>query len=137
MRRRKALVMLAEDDADQRRALSNWLQREGHEVVEVEDGEGVRQFIDRALADEPTRRVHVLVTDLQMPNVGGLDVLAYMEDLGLHLPTVVVTGYPSQEALAEARRLGAHAVLQKPIDTDELKRILEELIEGPRSVLHA
>ena len=124
-----ARVMLAEDDPAQRESIAEVLRARGHDVVCVEDGEGVKQFIDDAVYyDKPMRRVHVLVTDLHMPNMGGLDVLRYLEELGVHMPTVVVTAYGTPEARATALRLGALAVLQKPLDGGELAQIIDEIL---------
>lgn len=125
--------MLAEDDPDQREIFARLLEAAGHEVVCVDDGDAVRAFIEEArTGDHLTRRVHVLVTDLQMPKMSGLEVLSYLDELGMELPTVLITGFGSPETFALARRLGAHAVLQKPLEPGALNRVLSEILEGTR-----
>jgi DNA-binding NtrC family response regulator len=122
-------VLLAEDDDDVRVALADGLRQGGNEVVDVADGNKVKAYIDECvLCDVPAPRVHVLVTDLRMPGVSGLGLLAYLKDLGLELPTVVVTAFGDQETKERARQCGAYAVLDKPIELSELQKCVRSAL---------
>jgi DNA-binding response OmpR family regulator len=122
-------VLLAEDDDDVRVALADGLRQDGNEVVEVPDGNKVKSYIDDCvLCDVPAPRVHVLVTDLRMPGVSGLGLLSYLKDLGLELPTVVVTAFGDRETRNRAQELGATAVLDKPIELSELQKVVRSAL---------
>jgi CheY-like chemotaxis protein len=123
-------VLLAEDDDEVRDALADGLRRSGNEVIDVPDGKGVQAYIDDcAIYDAAVPRVHALVTDLWMPGVDGLGLLEHMRDVGLDLPTVVVTACADPQTQQAARDLGAVAVLTKPIELGELQRVVREVID--------
>jgi DNA-binding NtrC family response regulator len=116
-----ARVLLAEDDDDVRYALAKGLRQEGHEVVEVPNGDGVKSYIEECVvSDAVCPRVHVLVTDLRMPGMNGLNLLSYIQQLGWELPTVVITAFGDDETRELAHRFGARAILDKPVDLDAL-----------------
>ncbi|MBX3271477.1 MAG: response regulator [Sandaracinaceae bacterium] len=123
-------VLLAEDDLELRTALREYLELHGFDVVEFADATGIRDYIeDIVVLDCPRPRAHVLLTDLRMPRMTGLDLLAYSERVGFQLPTVVVTAFGDDETRARAADLGAVAVLDKPIDADALIETLQALVE--------
>jgi CheY-like chemotaxis protein len=123
--------LLAEDDDDVRDAIATSLRQEGHEVVEVANGDGVKSYIEECVvSDAVCPRVHVLVTDLRMPGMSGLGLLSYIQQLGWELPTIVITAFGDEETRELAQRFGAHAILDKPIEPDELERAVRGAIGG-------
>ncbi|HEX2675465.1 MAG TPA: response regulator [Polyangiales bacterium] len=125
----KPLVMLAEDDDDVRFALAESLRRSGHEVIAVPDGERVRQYIDQCVfSDAFCPRVHMLITDLRMPGLNGLQLLSYLRDLDWDLPAIVITAFGSEEVEQRARAFGACAILDKPIDLDRLEAAMRDVL---------
>jgi DNA-binding NtrC family response regulator len=122
-------VLLAEDDRELRTALREYLELHDFEVIEFSDATGIRDYIeDTVVLDRPRPRAHVLLTDLRMPRMTGMDLLAYSESVGFRLPTVVVTAFGDEETRERAADLGAVAVLDKPIDADVLIETLETLV---------
>jgi PAS domain S-box-containing protein len=121
--RRGATVLVAEDDPDLRGVLSASLARAGHRVLQARDGA-------EALATIERDQVDLLVLDLIMPNIDGLEVLARLKDTtkGTTIPVVVVTGTDRSATELQALRLGAHVYLTKPIEaaalTEEVTRLL-------------
>ena len=99
---------MAEDDDDVREALAVGLRKDGHEVVEVPNGDGVKAYIEECvIADATCPRVASLVTDLRMPGMNGLSLLSYIQQLGWDLPTVVVTAFGDEETRELAEKFGA------------------------------
>ena len=108
-----ATVLLIEDDEDNRELMGEVLESAGYGVVLAASGaEGVRRLSER--------RVDVVVTDVGMPGVGGLEVARAAKELSPGLPVVLVTGYAEREDIANARGREVDAVLVKPVDPDVL-----------------
>jgi CheY-like chemotaxis protein len=122
-------VLLAEDDDDVRYAIAEGLRHEGHEVVEVPNGDQVKSYIEECvIADVVCPRVHVLVTDLRMPGMNGLNLLSYIQQLGWDLPTIVITAFGDDETRELAQRFGAYAILDKPIELDALDQAVRSAL---------
>jgi CheY-like chemotaxis protein len=95
--------------------------RDGIEAVEYLSGRGV--FRDRAKYPMPT----IILMDLKMPRRNGFEVLEWMHnqpEIKL-IPTIVVTSSTLQEDVTRAYRLGANAVMNKPVDKDSLLQMLK------------
>jgi DNA-binding NtrC family response regulator len=122
-------VLLAEDDDDVREALARGLRQDGHEVIEVPNGDGVKAYIEECVvADAACPRVHVLVTDLRMPGMNGLSLLSYIQQLGWELPTVVVTAFGDEDTRELAEKFGAHAILDKPVELEVLRKAVRSAL---------
>jgi DNA-binding response OmpR family regulator len=115
----RPLVLVVEDDPGVRGLLETSLRLEGFEVEAARDGlEGLLKI--------RMRRPAAVVLDLSMPGVGGLRLLDELDEEGVLLPIVVVTG--DLEAGGQAReRLGSDNVFTKPFDIDELSARLHLL----------
>jgi len=108
-------VLLAEDDDMVASALKLGLERSGHRVTVATDGAAALALIRL----EPTL-YELVVTDLNMPNLGGRDLLAALARDGISVSVVVLSGYITSAILDELRSLGAAEVLRKPIRIGEL-----------------
>ena len=85
-----------------------------------------------------TRRADLVMVDLRMPDVGGLDVLRAIRETDPHCQAVLMTGYASVDTAVEAIKLGAMDYLSKPLDFARLEQLLagvREEIERRRSLL--
>ncbi len=115
-------VLLADDDQDSREGLTALLERWGYEVTGVTDGQ---QALERALEFRP----HVIVTDLVMPGMDGLQLLKVLR---AELPSSIVillTGFGTVESAVTAVKDGAYDYLTKPVDVDRLRLLLEKSVE--------
>jgi CheY-like chemotaxis protein len=112
-------VLVAEDDEDMRALIVETLRSDGHHVTEASDGadllvrlrEGIRS------ADKPA----VIVTDVLMPNLSGLGVLATLHRAGCHIPVILITGLADESVLTVAKRFGHVTFFKKPVDIDKLR----------------
>jgi CheY-like chemotaxis protein len=124
----RARVLVAEDDAAMRDLLVSTLRDDGHEIIEARDGvDLLRQLasLDAATADLP---VDVIVSDVRMPGTSGLEALTILRRFSRSLPVVLITAFGDLATHAEAQRLGAAAVFDKPFDLDELRSTVSALI---------
>jgi len=112
-------VLLAEDDDAMRSILVEVLEDDGYRVHAVADGAGLME----RLRQEP---VDVIITDVHMPGIDGLELLATLRTLGLGTAVILISGFAEIE-LKTAQRLGAQAVLSKPFALSALRRALESV----------
>lgn len=113
-------VLLCDDNRTALNGLQALLELDGFSVVAVSSGaEGIRRAAEE--------RFDVLITDLEMPEVHGLDVLRRVRELKPELPTMVITAYAQSPASQLAQELGVRAVLPKPLDYDGLLAELGKL----------
>lgn len=126
---RRAVV--AEDDLEMRRLLVDALEREGFSVTGVADGLELLELME-ALAGPPSPGnpglPDLVVSDVVMPHCTGLTALAAIKRLGHTYPFVVITAFGDAHTHAEALRLGAAGVYDKPIDLLELRRLANQLV---------
>jgi two-component system response regulator AtoC len=117
-------ILLVDDDAPLRGSLESLLVREGFAVLARESGiEALR------VLDSP-RRLDLLVSDLHLPGVGGIELLRRSRALRPELPAMLITGYASDASAVEAMALGATDYMVKPLSDIELlyrvRRLLQE-----------
>jgi two-component system, cell cycle response regulator CpdR len=118
MRRRR--VLLAEDDGDQRRLLAHVLRAHAFDVEEAADGVSLLKSVQAATWCESDGGYDVIVTDVNLPHLSGLEVLGALQCAPKHIPAIVVTAYGTDSVRSEASALGVRAVLDKPVDFGRL-----------------
>lgn len=117
-------ILVVEDDDDSRMLMAEVLETFGYKVVSAATGqEGLRVLSEQA--------VDVLLTDLGMPGMGGLEVARAAKAIAPGVPVVVVTGWADDE-VARARGHEVDAVLMKPVDPDSLLGIVGDMAGRPR-----
>lgn len=123
----KNRILLVEDDADTRCALSLLFEMEGFEVLAAADGE---EAYLKARSEEPD----LIVTDINMPNVSGLDLIRLIkEDGNLQSVPIVAMSAVEKQQLNRAMELGAIAVYQKPIEFDQFLTVIAKLVSARHS----
>ena len=112
-----ATILIAEDDAQQRRMIAAMLGASGFTVEEVAEGEAVLARL--ALKDAP--RIDLVLLDLQMPGMDGIEVLGTLRGRDVLVPVLVLTADGSVNRAVEAMRAGASDFLIKPIGPERLE----------------
>ena len=107
-------ILIAEDDVGMREGLSRSLRREGFTVTLAADG---HQALDRLRE----RTYRMVITDLEMPRVKGIEVLREVKKRSPDVPVVVITAYGSIGTAVEAMKEGAFDFLTKPFSSDVLR----------------
>jgi DNA-binding NtrC family response regulator len=115
-------VLIAEDDAAQRVGLQQLLKSWGFAVEAAADGED-------ALAKAPSFRPTIVLSDMVMPKMGGLDLLAALRQDDPDLTVVLMTGQGTVETAVTAIKQGAYDYLTKPVDPQRLKILLDQIVE--------
>jgi DNA-binding NtrC family response regulator len=117
----KGRLLIVEDRDSLRRMLERALGEEGYEVATAADGRaGIRLLGERSF--------DFVLTDLKLPDVSGLAVLEASRTAQPRAPVVVLTGYGTVGAAVEAMKLGAYDFLEKPLEIDDLSRLIERAI---------
>jgi CheY-like chemotaxis protein len=119
-------VLVAEDDPDMRRLVAAHLRRAGHRVVEASDGMEILDRIEATVRSAGRELIDVIVSDIDMPGLSGLDLLAALRCTDWTTPVVLITAFGDEETRAEARELGAAAILDKPLDAAALRHAVAE-----------
>lgn len=126
---RPGRILLAEDDPDMRVLLALTLEADGFDVVQVDDGARlVHQIGNVFLKADGCSAFDLIISDVRMPKLGGMDVLGALARLDVSTPFIVITAFGDEALHAEARRLGAAAVLDKPFDIDVLRAEVHRIV---------
>lgn|SRR5262245_58292189 len=115
-------ILVVEDSFETRDSLTILLELCGYDVIVANDGQ---EGLVRALGDNPD----LIVTDVRMPSVNGIEMLREFRKHHSHnaVPVLVVTGY-SKDYAKEAFAAGADQVMAKPFNPEELLRLVSRLL---------
>lgn len=118
-------VLLVDDEELILRAMARHLTRAGHDSVCVTGAAA-------ALALLAKQRFDVIVSDILMPRVGGLELLREVRRVALDVPVILMTGAPETETATAAAELGAFGYVAKPFDTARLVALIEDAARSRR-----
>ncbi len=130
-------ILIVDDEVLIRESLQASLVHAGHETKTVDNGERALDELDRDDYD-------LIITDLMMDGIGGIELIEKVREKDPTLPIIIITGYGKLESAVEALRLGAADYLLKPYNVDELtlrinncleKRELQKKIEAYENIL--
>ncbi|WP_224369125.1 response regulator [Hyalangium versicolor] len=122
-------ILLAEDQPQMRSLLRGALRRDGYEVIEAEDGPSLLRALVSGLLAEQSRAPDLIITDVRMPGFTGLEVLARLRSEEWNTPVILITAFGDEALHAEAARLGANRVLDKPFELEDLRGAVRELLK--------
>jgi DNA-binding NtrC family response regulator len=131
MTAQRPLLLVVDDEQGILDVVSRFATRSGFDVVTCSGGR-------EALGQMQARRADLVMVDLRMPDVGGLDVLRALREADPHCQAVLMTGYASVDTAVEAIKLGAMDYLSKPLDFARLAQLLtavREDLDRRRSLL--
>ncbi|MFQ5629269.1 MAG: sigma-54-dependent transcriptional regulator, partial [bacterium] len=108
-----AKILIAEDDRNALSGLIEILQQEGYDVVGANSGPKALKFLEKDNFD-------ILLTDLRMPEMDGMQLYDQSVALAPEMKTIVMTAYSSVKEAVDAMKRGVFEYLTKPIDLDDL-----------------
>lgn len=120
------VIAIIDDDQPLREALNNLLRSHGHLVWLFPSAEA---FLDAGLWG----RADVLITDIQMPGMNGLELISEIRYRGNAIPIIAITAHHSELVARDAIKRGAIACLFKPFDEDILLSAIEKALRGSRA----
>ena len=106
-------ILIAEDEKNLRKVLVSELSAEGYDVVEADDGKKAVEVLQKDDYD-------VVLLDMNMPVLGGIEVLKKMKALEIPTEVIILTGNVTLTTAVEAMKLGAYDYLTKPFNLNEL-----------------
>jgi diguanylate cyclase (GGDEF)-like protein/putative nucleotidyltransferase with HDIG domain len=125
----KGRVLVVDDDAAIRQMLSVMLRREGYEVFEEERGETALQRIEREVGT-----MDIVLADLQMPGIGGIELLKKAHSLDESLITIIISGHATVSNAIESLRYGAYDFVQKPFVYRQLSAVMKRALDYRRAM---
>jgi DNA-binding response OmpR family regulator len=114
-------ILVIEDDREMRSLLKDFIEDEGYEVDSVEDGSEAFRKLARETFD-------LMITDIRMPGLSGLEILPGLKKLLPQAPIIVITAFGSEEVYRRVLERGANAYLEKPIHLEELRILIQKMI---------
>jgi two-component system OmpR family response regulator len=115
-------ILVVDDESSIREALSKVLHAENYEVVSAENGQ-------EAMDKFKSGKIDLVLLDLGLPLKDGQDTMIWLAQVNPLLPVVIITGRSNQGQLAE--KLGADALMEKPLDVPRLLQTIRELLNEP------
>ena len=115
-------ICVVDDEEIIRITLSDELKDSGHEVFDFNNPLEALDFIKQ-------NEIQVLLTDIKMPQMDGLELLQKVQEIDKHCMVIFLTGYPSLDSAISAMRSGAYDYLVKPVNLEELKLRIERGLE--------
>ncbi len=118
----RAHILVVDDEINIRGALVTMLEKKGHQVRGVATAE-------EGLAQLEAAPAELVITDLRMPGIGGMEFLSRLKDVWPDTEVVVMTAYGSIDTAVEAMRYGAYDYLTKPIDRERFPIVVDKALE--------
>ncbi|MEN6509892.1 MAG: sigma-54 dependent transcriptional regulator [Smithella sp.] len=119
---RKLNILIVEDGRSQRETLRDFLIKEGHQVMEADNGEtGVRMVAEN--------QFDLILLDYKMPGMDGMEVLKEVKRINHEIDVVIITAYGTIETAVEAIKVGAIDYITKPVELDELLILVDRVTE--------
>ncbi|MCX5908688.1 MAG: sigma-54 dependent transcriptional regulator, partial [Deltaproteobacteria bacterium] len=117
-------ILVVDDELSMRQFLEILLKKEGHEVLCAEDGE-------KALGLFQTQPCDLVISDIKMPRMDGLELLQKVKDQSPKTPVIMITAYASPEDAIKAMKSGAFDYLTKPFKLKEIKAVIRNALSQP------
>jgi two-component system NtrC family response regulator/two-component system response regulator HydG len=127
---RKGRIVVIDDEVNAAAALEALLEQDGYDVERANDGRSGLQLVERHDPD-------VVLTDLRMPGMDGLELLGRIKQLRPDAMVIVMTAYGTVKTAVKAMKLGAEDYLGKPIDVEELEVVLDKALERKQLLAEA
>ena len=124
-RMKKAQILIVDDEKIALRNLEHIMKKEGYDVVTTQSGSQAIKMIEQSAENE----FDVVLTDLKMPGMDGMEVLAQTKRLFPDTEVIMVTGYATMDSAIEAVKAGAYHYVSKPFELDEVRRVVNKAME--------
>ena len=120
-------ILIIEDDVQSNKLLRTVLERAGYGVTNAQSGEDALKILSQS-------SYAVVITDLMLPGVDGLDILKHLQENSPYTNVILITGNASAETAVEAMKNGAYDYITKPLNIDKLKLIIEKSLEKQKLI---
>ena len=125
--KKKAKVLVVDDEAIIRESLRDWLSDVGHQVLIAENGPQALEIIEK---EKPS----IAIVDLVMPGMDGIELLKRAKEISPHIEVIIITAYGSVPTAITAMREGAYDYIEKPFCPEKAELLIEKLMEHQRLI---
>ncbi|MEO6462458.1 MAG: response regulator [Candidatus Eisenbacteria bacterium] len=116
-------ILIVEDESATAWALEEGLSDEGYSIATVDSAE-------KALLAERARHADLVITDLRLPRMGGLELVRRLKGRKHDVPVIVVTAYGSPQTIKDLEAAGVHACFPKPFRMEQLRKSVKAALDG-------
>jgi two-component system response regulator PilR (NtrC family) len=110
-------ILIVDDEKSMREFLKILLVKEGYKVITAQDGDRALELIQKSPVD-------LVVSDIRMPGISGLELLARIKDHDEDVPVIMITAFASPNDAVQAMKSGAYDYISKPFNVDEIKSVI-------------
>jgi CheY-like chemotaxis protein len=121
----KGKIMVVDDEAEIRDVIKLQLEQRGLNVLEAVDGQNA---IDILKSGDNMVNVGLILCDIRMPKVNGVECIQFLKEQAPGIPVVVITGYPDAGLATDLKKKGVKEYLVKPVTKEKLLAVVEEQI---------
>lgn len=118
----KKHILIADDEEEIRKCLKRFLTMKGYRISMAENGREAMDIIER-------EKIDLVITDMEMPEMNGMELLASVKEFNGNLPVVMITGYSDAEKTVTALREGASDFINKPFRMQDINESISRLLE--------
>ncbi len=126
-------VMIVDDEDNVRKVLRLTLTKAGYDVVEADHG---GKGIEVIGSDDNMFMLDIIICDIRMPKINGLEAIAFFQQQYPSVPVIVVTGYPDQKMATDLLGRGVFDYLVKPVDKEKLLATVKAAMEQRLALRH-
>jgi len=127
----KGKIMVVEDEEDVREAIKLQLESANYNVLEAENGE---EAIKLLKSEDNMVNCGLILSDIRMPKVNGLECIAFFREQAPGIPVVVVTGFPDTEMAVDLMSKGVKDYLVKPVEKAKLLAVVQKMISEGKAI---
>lgn len=120
-------ILVAEDELHMQNTLSIILKKAGYRVSAAKDGYGALKIIRDS--KEKAKPVVLLVTDIEMAGLTGIELISELDRLDFYFPIVVITGYESKNSIKMSKYKGSVEYIEKPFEAETLLEKVSQALE--------
>ncbi|MCG2726309.1 MAG: response regulator [Elusimicrobia bacterium] len=120
-------ILIVDDEPDMRLAIKNVLKLRGYEIFEAGDGLAALDIISK-------HDIHLMLLDIRLPGMDGIEVLERTRKINRLLPVVMITGYGHIRSAVDVMKLGANEYLQKPFENTQLVKTVKRFLDDKKYV---
>ncbi len=121
-------ILVVDDELLIRDLLYDFFTNQGWEISIAEDGQKAIDFLKN-------REYDIILTDLKMPDMNGMDLTGRIRSLHSDLPVIIMTGYPSLDSALEALRFKVDDYIIKPFNVNQLFKVVKKVVDTRRKLI--
>ncbi|OGV61886.1 MAG: hypothetical protein A2283_06275 [Lentisphaerae bacterium RIFOXYA12_FULL_48_11] len=118
-----AKILLVDDEGSVLQSIGMLLKSDGHEVIPVRDSQQAAEVITKESYD-------LLITDLRMPNVDGMQLITLAHQKTPPIPSIIISAYGSEKTAQQSKALGCVAYIQKPFKIQAVTEAVRKALES-------